>query len=448
MMRKIEVDRAYVFAPAIHVVFRSEISGDPNINDLKKAITYAVGRYEILNSYILDDTCGDFYYVPKQEPTIPHIEERDYILSAQDFINEQERIEFNLEKGDVSRFIIENDGEKLVLSMVQHHLVGDGKSNLILIQQIMDNLDMIESGKEDELQNLEMIPIQLRKAAEMEEVVELSPLLKMTAEEINKKWRASGEYQFSHKDLHSFFKTYWEKHKTKIAEASFPMDEVKAFAKECKANGVTVNTGIVTSIARSLLKKSKICSAVDCRMRFQKDLGNYASSVIVETAYDENMSFWDNARLIHQLISCQLMNRNELLAGLLFMNEFDNSLIDASYMELAGVLENSVAKEFNNILGVGGEGIPLLISNLGNNPIKSSYGKNTIEQVAFFSPLCPGYNSNMGVITVNNTLTINLQYEDKDIDYSSVVTDLVATIHEISGVDMQAEEKELVYVYA
>lgn len=446
MMKKISIDRAYIFAPALHVVLRSEISGNPSITDLKKAITYATGRYEILNSYILDDTCGDFYYVPKQVPTVPHIEERNYILSAEEFINEQERIEFDLEKGEVSRFIIEKDGETLMLSMVQHHLVGDGKSNLMLLENIMENLEKIEAGKEEELQNQEMVPINLRNQKDMEKVVELSPLLKMTAEEMNRKWEASGEYQFSHSDLHEFFKSYWEEHKTKIAEASFDIEEVKAFAKACKENGVTVNTGIMTSIARSLQKKSKLCSAVDCRNESQDALGNYASSVIIEVGYNEKMSFWDNARLIHQLMSCQLANRNELLAGLLFMNEFDNSLIDASYFAIAGAIENSVANEFNNILGVGGEGIPLLISNLGYNPIKTTYGKNTIEQTAFFSPLCPGYKSNMGVITVNKKLTVNLQYEEGGIDYSKVVRDLAVAIHEISGAAM--EEKEMAYVYA
>ena len=53
MLNKINIGRAYIFSPSIHIVFRVEISGHPQVSSLEKAIRYATSKYEILNCRIL-----------------------------------------------------------------------------------------------------------------------------------------------------------------------------------------------------------------------------------------------------------------------------------------------------------------------------------------------------------------------------------------------------------
>lgn len=424
MLNKINIGRAYIFSPSIHIVFRVEISGHPQVSSLEKAIRYATSKYEILNCRILQDIDGDFFYVPKQTIDSPNIEIRNYHQDAQEFINEQERIRLDLEKGELVRFIIADDGEKIVLNIVQHHLAGDGKSILILLEDIMTYLDKIENGDEESIKLNTMIPIKMYTPKYMEQHVEINPLLKMTIDEMNKKWRNVNEQIFTYDDACELFTDYWKLNKTKVATVTIPAEAVENYALLCRENGVTVNNAIITSISRSINRRCKICVAVNMRTNEEKGMGNYAECVLLDIMYDASLNFWENANKIQQLMKSLTADRGKLFISSLVTSCFDTSLRDATYFQMMNKFHSSVIDEYNDLFSMTGREIPFIISNLGLEPMKTEYGRYRIEEVSFFSPLSIGFNSNMGVITQNGKMVINMQYNDCDVDYQEIFDEL------------------------
>lgn len=440
MITKINIGRAYIFSPSIHVMFRAEITGRPQISSIKEAITYAVRKYEILNCRILQDDNGDFFYVPKEYPSKPNIEVRNYHQDSQEFVNEQERIRLNLEAGELSRYIIADDGNKIVLNIVQNHLAGDGKSILIFLEDVMNYIQKIEEGEKIDMDSYNIVPVNAYNLKYISQFAKLNPLLEMTIADMNKKWNESNDRVFTHKDAVELFEDYWKVNKTKIATATIEADTMKKFASICKKNGVTVNNAMLASMSRSINRKSKICVAVDMRTKSQVGMGNYAGFTLIESLYDDTLSFWVNARNIQELIKSLTADRSQLHLSSLITTSFEPSLRDATYFQMMNKFHSNVIDEYNSIFSVTCEEVPLIISNLGLEPMKRVYGEFEIEELSFFSPVSIGFDSNMGVITENGKMVINLQYNENNIDYRTIFDELVNSINYVCETESEYHE--------
>lgn len=391
---------------------------------------YAVRKFEILNCRILQDEEGECYYVPKEHFTMPHIEIRDYMQDAQEFINEQEKIEFDLEKGEIIRFIISRDTNKVVLSIVQHHMAGDGKSLLLFLQEIMFQLEGIKAGNIIGCSEKDVVPVQQITRKSISKFVERDEIEEIFINEINSEWDKMEKKFFTLQELHQLFKKYWECNETKVATATVSNDKLNKFLTACKVNCVTVNNAMINSIFKSIKEKSKkICVIVDLRTEECNGFGNFASSIIVDVMYDEKLDFWDNARNVQKLISGLIEDRTKLYAGLLLKEKVNNALIDGAYFESISKLGNRLISEYNDLNGISEDGIPLVISNLGKNTIQEEYGELKIEELSVFSPLSVGLNSNMAVITENEKMVINLQYKDTGVNYKKILDDLISDIN-------------------
>lgn len=424
MIRKISIDRMLVFSPSMQIILRAEIKGCKNILSIKKAIMYAVQKFEILNSRVLQDEEGECYYVTKENFTMPHIEIRNYIQSAQEFVNEQEKIQFNFEGGELIRFIVSVHNNKIILSIVQHHLAGDGKSALLFLQEIMENLEKVDNGEIISMSRDEMVPIQMYTKKYLSQFVEVGELEKIFLEEVNNEWRKSNPKIFRFQDLHELFESYWKCHRSKVATATISEHVVKQFSAMCKKNKVTVNNAIITSILKDLERKQKISIIVDLRTEDFKKPGNYAGGFLIEVQYNPKIGFWENAKNVQKLVSDYLNDRTKLMLAFLLNECMDKSFIDGTNFQYAGRIENNILKEYNS-LRLLKEEYPLIVSNLGINQIKERYGKFKIEGLSFFSPVTVGFSTNVSIITENGKMVINVQSIDCDIEYQKVLDELV-----------------------
>lgn len=446
MITKISMDRSYVFTPAIHVVVRAEISGRPHVNSLKEAIRTAVKKFDILNCRILQDDSGECYYVRKEVDTEPDIEVRYFNQDSQEFINEQERIQFDIEQGKLQRYIISDVGDKMVLNIVQHHLAGDGKSVLLLIEEIMSNLESIEEKGNCGSENVEKVPVKVFTESYFKKFVQLNPLLEMSIKDLNSKWRSTEKF-FTLEDLNQLFNKYWENRKTKVMSATIAGEELKTAVRLCKLHGVTINNLILTLAAKSFKKQVKMSVVANLRTDEFEGMGNYASCILIDALYDEKMDLWENALHIQKLVECQQLNKDQLLLGLLFKGTFESGLQDGVYFQAMDMIHSSIIDEYNDLAGFGTDGIPFCISNLGKNAVKEKYGRFGIEKVSFFSPLSPGLDCNMGVITVNGNMVINLLYSEENAVYSDIFNEVVMEICDLSEESFR-EEEEYEYVMA
>ena len=97
------------------------------------------------------------------------------------------------------------------------------------------------------------------------------------------------------------------------------------------------------------------------------------------------------------------------------------------------MIDNKVVKDYMNSTGSLKEQIPLVISNIGINPIKEKYNTFEIQELSFVSPIFMQLDCNIGIITSNGKMAINMLYRKSEINYSELLSDVVEQIHYLTS---------------
>lgn len=425
MINKIYTERGLLYGPSVGVFFSVKISGSPNLEELKSAINFAVNRFEILRCRVLHDDEGQAYYVLRENRCNPSIEVRNYHLSNQDFVNEQEQIPFRFDEGELIRFVIENlDGDDLLLRIVNHHLGGDGRSILILIDEIMNNLEKIEKGTFS-YKDASMIPLTVLSKSYLNSEIKMNDLLVYSMNEFNRKWEKE-KVVFSYEDYLNMFYKYWSTNSTKVKSVELHKNELYEFKRLCRKHQVSVNSAIITAISKEIEETKKVSIVVEARPKDYKGMGNFAGSIVITIGYDKEQDFWENAKYIHNQIHSQISNRMNSMFSLVFRGLIDDNFQDAINFDLAGCFDSQVVKEYNELYGLKKSNVPFVISNLGVAKIKKNYGRFKVEKIDFVSPLIPGMDGNLGIITVNDTMVLNAEYrEDAKCNLGTIVENVI-----------------------
>lgn len=402
MITKIKADRHYLFDPAAHIVMRVEINGKPNILTLKKAIVWAVAKHDILNCTIKMDAKGDCYYVPRDYAYIPKIEVCKGIVSTNEIVNKQCKKEFKIDQGDIVRFVIAYDEDHVELNVIQHHLGGDGKSMLILIQDIMDNLSHPEK--------LNLINDNQERCVEVydddydEQFVELNEVMEQALNSMNKRWKAEKKV-FHYDDREKVFNSFWADRKVKDEHLELKKEELHILLRACREHNVTLNNLIATIINKSLVQAERMGIIADVREEDNKKMGNYVDVFMLEENYDYTKDLWENVRHVDELAKKHLEDRTQLLLGNLVRNKIENGLQDANHFY---DFDNSIVDEYNDNFFVGKDGLPIVLTNIGVAPIRQQYGDFGIEKIQFISPLSLRTYCNIAVITMNDVFILNM----------------------------------------
>ncbi len=435
-MKRINIDRSFLFTPSIYIMLRVKISGCKKYSNLEEAIRYSIKKFEAFQYRILQKEDGECYYVKNDKAREVNINRKEQYQSTQEFVNEQERIEFDLENGEFVRFVICRQGKDVFLDMVQHHVIGDGMSCLILLQEIMNNLSELEKGNRIFLSKRKIIPLNFYTEKTLLQYTELSEQQKNLIDALNRKWRESNNKIFYFKDLHEFFYEYWQVNKTKVISLVFMEEQVTGFVEICKQHNVTVNNAIITLLYKIIKEKCRLSIQVNLRMEEKESIGNYVSGIIAESFYNEKLCFWDNVKNIQKVNSSMLSKRKNILSKLLFQGCMDNSFIDAINFQTAGKWKSEVVDEYNSLIGRNRNSEFIITSNLGRKKIQEDYGNVKLEEVAFLSPIALGFDANIGIITVNGKMTISIQYHEKanrnhGLDYKNISNALAKEIIEL-----------------
>lgn len=433
MLKKVYTERGFLYNPIVQVVFSVKMSNWPNIENMKNAIYFAINHHEAMRCRIMQDVDGQAFFVLRENKCEPSVEVRDYHLSEQEFINEQEKIPFDIEKGELIRFIVELVKDGCYLRVVCNHMAGDGKSILILIDEIMTNLHKIDDGTfECSYDDDSIIPLLVHDKKQLESELQISELLKNSMDEYNKKWEEE-KVVFNRKQYQQMFEKFWSKNATKVKSIAIHKDTLAELVHISREKNITINSILVTAIAKAFTEQKKMTVIVDTRPADYRGMGNFAGSLMLESMYDDNKTFWENAEYIHNQIHARIDSRVMTLFALGFMGLLDENFQDAKNFLEADCYESELVKAYNNLYGSGKGNLPVVISNLGVNNLASSYGKYKIEEVSFVSPKTNGIECNVGVITANDIMKITVEYGEKaTMDYDAVFDDVVQQLEEIS----------------
>jgi hypothetical protein len=419
---KIQYERTHLFSPNINIAFSLDIAGDVTDAVLENAIDEAVRANEILYCRIVLWENGEAYYETQESPlySIKYVTE-----FFEQIIYQQNRIAFDLERGEFIRFFVRRNQGGVSLFILAHHLAGDGLSMAYLADQIMRSL----AGEK-----LAFKPVELLSSEVLPQESRLSSNLNFMLTALNQKWR-SGKKIFTFEDFRRMFGKYWDGRESMIFMQQvdkFKHSRILAVSRE---HGVTFNTVLTTSILQAmaaaevpgkvsflaaLLRKAaskpvEVGIAADIRQNRQDGLGNlydamgnFATGLSIIYPYNDGMDFWENAANVHRLIYEKLDSDARKYFLLQFLGAIDPSLVDSAYFTVFDGYRDGTAKTVAKMFGYTGHPKDVSITNLGRIPMNQTYGDFSVSNVRFVAPLVPNARRIYGIATQGDVLTVSL----------------------------------------
>lgn len=389
MKKYIRTERANLFEPNVYISMVVKISGMVSKEAVREAVEKAYEANEATMSRIVMEDGGDAYYEKMESSGCKFFfDSRSFIT----IIKESEKNPFAIQKGELVRTYLTIENQEMVLLIHAHHLVGDGKSILILVKDVMDGL----SGKQPEYKPMFLIDQRfLRKKAKLRLGIRLA------LKNVNRKWEKVGK-AFTWEDYYDVHKRYWESHSSEIEVKTYSANELK---KNCK-NGATLNSYLITDFLRKTTESKVVGIPVNIREE-DNGMSNQTSGISIKCQYQTDKSFEENLSIIHKEIYKMIRNVNMKYFILLFMGQLSPSLVDSILLQTHGCYQNKLSKKMAGIMGyIGKEGRDLGVTNLTRINIPNDYGSFRIEDILFIPPKVSYTRNVVGVCTYGDKLTV------------------------------------------
>lgn len=389
MKKYIRTERANLFEPNVYISMVVKISGMVSKEAVREAVEKAYEANEATMSRIVMEDGGDAYYEKMESSGCKFFfDSRSFIT----IIKESEKNPFAIQKGELVRTYLTIENQEMVLLIHAHHLVGDGKSILILVKDVMDGL----SGKQPEYKPMFLIDQRfLRKKAKLRLGIRLA------LKKVNRKWEKVGK-AFTWEDYYDVHKRYWESHSSEIEVKTYSANELK---KNCK-NGATLNSYLITDFLRKTTESKVVGIPVNIREE-DNGMSNQTSGISIKCQYQTDKSFEENLSIIHKEIYKMIRNVNMKYFILLFMGQLNPSLVDSILLQTHGCYQNKLSKKMAGIMGyIGKEGRDLGVTNLTRIDIPNDYGSFRIEDILFIPPKVSYTRNVVGVCTYGDNLTV------------------------------------------
>lgn len=389
MKKYIRTERANLFEPNVYISMVVKISGMVSKEAVREAVEKAYEANEATMSRIVMEDGGDAYYEKMESSGCKFFfDSRSFIT----IIKESEKNPFAIQKGELVRTYLTIENQEMVLLIHAHHLVGDGKSILILVKDVMDGL----SGKQPEYKPMFLIDQRfLRKKAKLRLGIRLA------LKNVNRKWEKVGK-AFTWEDYYDVHKRYWESHSSEIEAKTYSANELK---KNCK-NGATLNSYLITDFLRKTTESKVVGIPVNIR-EDDNGMSNQTSGISIKCQYQTDKSFEENLSIIHKEIYKMIQNVNMKYFILLFMGQLSPSLVDSILLQTHGCYQNKLSKKMAGIMGyIGKEGRDLGVTNLTRINIPNDYGSFRIEDILFIPPKVSYTRNVVGVCTYGDNLTV------------------------------------------
>ncbi len=374
-MQEIKVERTHLFAPNISVIIKAEISGHPSDEEIRAAIHKTAEYTEALHQRIVIDQDGRAYF-EKAQPILPIISTQQ---SWTDIAAELPQKPFRIFDGELVRFYVIRQGDRLTLMLAGHHLVADGLGYAYLLERILCAL----GGQE-----MAHLPFQTISVSGFPEKSQMRWTVRSYLQMLNRRWLRHKEV-FRRSEYERLTASYAQQERGHVYEERLSPGEVerlKAFARE---SGVTVNSVLATAFLQAYSKTALVGMPVSIREKENKMVNNQASGLSITYQYDSAVSFAANCQKVHTLIYDFLHKDARKYFALRFSDLFDGSLLDAVCMGKYLGYQNPVARKMMALMNYDDHPRDLGITNLTNVSIPAQYGKYEISNLGFVAPVVP-----------------------------------------------------------
>lgn len=388
-MNEIVTERPNLYEPNVYITVCVEIAGKVSPHKLSAAIKQAFEANEAtMSKIVLED--GLSYY-KKMSVSNCKIEIKKENKNWIEIVYQNEKNPFAIDKGELVRVFIIPSEDKTQIIIMAHHLVGDGKSIIYFVKDIMNAL----SGISLTYKPLTLLERNLPQKG-------LPIIAKLYTRYCNHKW---DNRFWGWQDYYDMHNKYWETVSSDIQYKTLSAEETQKIIESAKQIGCSVNSYIVTMFLQKYPKLCKVGIPVSIRQDKNEAMSNLTSGIYINYKYDTQKTFAQNAMQVHKRIT-RILKQHKILT-LQFLTCLPMTLIDAVLFNTYNFCCERLAEKTAKIFGYNQKTkIDLGISNLTVLDIPVSYGKYKIENIIFVPPAVSYSNNIIGVLTVNGRMTI------------------------------------------
>lgn len=388
MKKYIRSERANLFEPNVYISMIVKLSGDLQSEEIGQAVYKAYEANEATMSKIVLEENGDAFYEKMEVCGCKFFLDS---RSWKELLYQSEKRPFALHEGELVRTFLTEENKQLILFIHAHHLVGDGQSILILLNDIVNSLN------KQSLTYKSMISVERNF---LEKRAKLVIGTKLYIKWLNQKWQKNAR-AFTWDDYYAIHRKYWNEYVSEIEWKTYNMKELKARCPK----GITINSYIITE----LLKKHPECEVIGIPVSIREDVGmsNQTSGIAIKYKYNYKWAFEVNADRVHTAIYKKIKNRNMKYFILLFMERLCPSLIDAVLLQSHGCYQNKLTEKMAKVMGYTSDGgRDLGVTNLNKIAIPNVHERFAIKDIIFVPPKVSYAKNVTGISTYEGVLTV------------------------------------------
>lgn len=389
-MNEIITERPNLFEPNVYITVCVEMAGKVCPHKLSAAVKQAFEANEATMSKIVLEQ-GLAYY-EKLPVSCCKIEIAAENKNWIELVNQNEKIPFAIDKGELVRVFIIPLEDKTQIMIMAHHLAGDGKSIIYFVKDIMNAL----SDTPLTYKPLTLLGRNLPQKG-------LSVTAKLYACYCRHKWN---NRSFTWRDYYNLHNKYWKTVSSDIRWETLSVEETQRIIDNAKKTGCSVNSYLVTLFLQKYAKRCEVGIPVSIRQSKNEAMSNLTSGIRIHYQYDTGKTFAENAVQVHKGIA-RALKRNKVFV-LQFLVKLPMTLIDAVLLHTYNSYSNRLAEKTARVMSYCGKNKRELgVTNLTLLDIPAYYGNYEIKNVIFVPPAVSYCQKVIGVSTINGRMTIS-----------------------------------------
>lgn len=389
----------FLFDPSVYISLLASIEGDITIEEMKEAVEKGYSGNETTMSKVLLENGNIYFQNLEKTGCRVFVDERNW----QEIMNESEQSVFRIDEGELVRSYIIPTKKGLSLFIMAHHIMGDGKALIMLLEDILCNLSGREAGYR---------PLNREGTEKFPSNLKLPIPVRMGIKALNAMWKRKGEI-FAWEDYYHVHEKFWKDRQSDIQFETIEKEQLDLIKAECKDWGITVNSYVVTKLLRKHPEYENVCCPISRRGE-NRSISNQVILVRMLCQYDAKKTFEANAKEVHRIIRHRLENNGNKYFIALSLGKMEPTLIDSSLVYAHGGYQNSISKKTAQLIGYAGDKkTHLSVTNLQNVNFETDYGRFRLKNIGF-TAACMSATENVACVsTFRDTMTIS---------YSSIKT--------------------------
>jgi len=440
------VERFFSRSPFSIVTMVARIKGNVSGEMLESAVGKIQQQHALLRSRIIEDDAHVQWFTSEGVEEIPiEILARETDQDWIDIHAEALKIPFEFDKRPAIRFMLVQSPEVSELIILCHHIICDGMSLAYLARDLMVHLGdparEVDSSPAPPAIDLDNLPDDISQ----------SSIVKYFIKRMNRKWVGDSVY-FDNQDYREITKAYWDNIDQEIISIELSEEQTSEFVARCRKENTTVNSALTAAFcgAQSFVEGEKsyhpkVVVAADLRDRLprspEEGFGMYAGGVELKFKYNQQTSFWDNARNFNEQIQPKYTNKN-LFSNINNWLYLESTILDAiPFKELGGLVPQEASRyeklsafrnqqdvvlrilKQDNLDSLDEKLWGTAVTNLGRLDFPRTYGSLELDRLILQPgggfPL-PNVNLVIGVVTCSGKLSLIIEYAEQAIDSVTV----------------------------